>query len=195
LDKKRLPVGVLIVFTMFLGIVGYLVASSFVRRGLPTFEPSAIAPQPIDSDRIVSDTLTVDARDQSRWSYVDFDHRSVVLPPDTAGWDLAFRRFHVIASGGIADLGAVGFESVMHAPTDGFVPTRLASDTVNPAIDRWYDYSFLSHLLESKHHLYVVRTPEDRYAKFSILSYYCPGFSAGCVTLRFTYPLAPSEKR
>jgi hypothetical protein len=51
----------------------------------------------------------------------------------------------------------------------------------------------VSHLLQSKRHTYVARTPEGRFAKLAILSYYCPGLSAGCFTLRYSYPLVPSQ--
>lgn len=55
----------------------------------------------------------------------------------------------------------------------------MASDALNPATADWYHYNFLSHLLESRDHLYVTRTAENQYAKFAILSYYCPGLSGG----------------
>lgn len=67
----------LIVFTIFLGIVAYLVASSFVRKTLPTFEPSPIDPVLLGGDTVVSDTVTVDARDPTRWRFLDLDRRSV----------------------------------------------------------------------------------------------------------------------
>lgn len=182
-------------FAVFLGIVAYLVASSFVRRSLPTYEPSAIGPRPPGVDTVVSDTVTVDARDPTAWRFFDLDRGSVVSAPDTAGWDLAFRRFHIIASGGIVDLGKVAFDSVVSPPRGGFAANLTASDTLNPATADWYHYNFLSHLLESKDHLYVTRTADHRYAKFTILSYYCPGLAGGCFTLRYTYPLASIDER
>lgn len=100
-----------------------------------------------------------------------------------------------MTSGGIVDPGKVAFDSVVSAPRNGFVPNLVASDTLNPATADWYHYNFLSHLLESRDHLYVTRTAENQYGKFAILSYYCPGLSGGYITLRYTYPLVSSDER
>jgi hypothetical protein len=181
------------VFGLFLIVVAYLVTASLARRSLPTFMPSPIAPRALGTDTVRSDTFTVDARDPAVWQFYDFDRRSVVFSPDTAGWDLAFRRIHIIAGDAIADLGIPSFDSVEKAPADGYVTNRLASDTINLAISKWYDYSFLSHLLEPKERTYVVKTREGRFAKFVILSYYCTGFSAGCFTVRYAYPLQATD--
>ncbi len=80
------------------------------------------------------------------------------------------------------------------APEDRFVGNITASDTVSTATKRWYRYNVLSLLLEPRGHVYVVRTSERRYAKFEILSYYCPGLVAGCMTIRYSYPLARPEE-
>lgn len=173
-------------FSAFLGLITYLVAASLVRREQPTFEPTPIAPRPLKQTYVV-DTITVDARNPRQWRFLDFDRRSVVSPPDTAAWDLAIRRFHIMAAGEIADLGPVRFDSVMTAPAEGYVANRLRADTLNPAIARWYRYSALTHLLEPKANTYVVRSREGTYAKLEILSYYCSGLVAGCLTLRYGY--------
>lgn len=189
----RLPIGVMFVFGLFLIVVAYLVTASLAQRSLPTFKPSPIAPRALGTDTVRSDTFTVDARDPAVWQFYDFDRRSVVISPDTAGWDLAFRRIHIIAGDGIAALGIPSFDSVEKAPADGYVANSLASDTVNLAISKWYDYSFVSHLLEPKERTYVVKTREGRFAKFVILSYYCTGLSAGCFTVRYAYPLEATD--
>lgn len=185
----RAPLGVLAIFVLFVFAVAYLVGASFVRRTVPTFALTPAQPQLRTNGTARSDTVTVDARDPHRWRFFDFDRGSVIVPPDTVGWDLGFRRFHVIASAGILDMGKLPFDSLLRAPVDGYAANSLGTDTLNPAIKRWYAYDFLSHLLESREHTYVVRTLEGRYAKITILSYYCPGLTAGCVTLRYLYPL------
>lgn len=174
------------IFALFLAAIVYIIASSVSRRDAPTYAPSPIAPRPL-IDTMIIDTITVDARDAQRWAFVDFDRQSVVLPPDTAGWDLAIRRFHIIASDAIADLGEVAFDSVHEAPESGFVANTMRSDTLNPAIQKWYAYSMLTHLLEPNGHVYAVRTREGRYAKLEVLSYYCEGLEAGCLTFRYAY--------
>jgi hypothetical protein len=176
-------------FALFVFVTGYLVVSSVTKRSVPTFEPSPRVTRSALGPRH-DDTITVDATDAKVWQYVDFDRGSVVAPPDTAGWDLAVRRYVVIASDAIADLGPMRFEDVRRAPDRGFVANDTADDAVNVAIRRWYRYSMLTHLLEPAGHTYVVRTRERRFASVQVLGYYCTGLRPGCLTLRYTHPLA-----
>src|SRR5688572_3938019 len=129
--QSRPPLALVGGFALFIFVTGYLVVSSVTKRSVPTFEPSprgtaSSAPGPRHDD-----TLTVDASDSKVWQYVDFDRGGVVPPPDTAGWDLAVRRYIVIASEAIADVGPTRFEDVRAAPDRGFVANALADDTVN----------------------------------------------------------------
>jgi hypothetical protein len=180
-------------FALFIFVTGYLVVSSVTRRTVATFDPSPRTTASSDSGPRHDDTITVDATDSRVWQYVDFDRAAVVAPPDTAGWDLAVRRYSVIASDAIADLGSRRFEDVRDAPDRGFVANVAADDTSNAAIQRWYRYSMLTHLLEPAGHAYVVRTRDGRFASVQVLSYYCTGLRAGCLTLRYTYPLAAPQ--
>jgi hypothetical protein len=52
-------------------------------------------------------------------------------------------------------------------------------------IGKWYRYSLLTHLLEPKPETYVVRPAGGGGYKLQIISYYCPGLTAGCLTLRY----------
>lgn len=174
----------------FVLAIAYIVAAAITRRAQPVFDPSPIVAHPIAAGSIVVDTLTIDARHERYWRFIDLDRRSEVEPPDTAGWDLAIRRFHIIASGGILDLGKPVFDSVSGAPDTGYVPNRTASDTINPAINHWYRYGYLSHLLQPSGHVYAIRTADGTRALLEVLSYYCPGVEAGCVTVRYKYPIA-----
>jgi hypothetical protein len=180
-------------FTLFLGLMGYLVASSTARRTTPVHAPTPLARVRPAVPPGGADTLTIDARDERAWRFVDLARGAQLLAPDTAGWDLAVRRYYIIAGGGgaIADLGAVGFDAVTRAPSAGYVANTVGrSDTSNAAVRRWYDYGFTSHLLEPKPRVYVVRTADGAYAKVQILGYYCPGLQGGCLTLRYA-PVAP----
>jgi hypothetical protein len=176
-------------FALFIAVTAYLVASSVTKRSVPTFDPSPRTTASSDSGPRHDDTITVDATDSKQWQYVDFDRGGVLAPPDTTGWDLAVRRYLVIASDAIADLGLRRFEDVRDAPEGGFVANVVANDTVNAAIRRWYRYSMLTHLLEPVGHAYVVRTRDGRFASVQVLGYYCTGLRPGCLTLRYTYPL------
>src|SRR5262245_43778365 len=90
----------------FVLALGYLVASSLAKRSAAVFDPTPIGvvrsfpPSGVD-------TLTVDARDERRWQFVDLG-RGVVMPAfEASAWDLAIRRHDIGASGAIADAGEV----------------------------------------------------------------------------------------
>jgi hypothetical protein len=133
----------------------------------------------------VLDTVTIDASDAAKWHFFDLTRGLVTAPPDTSGWDLAFRRFHVMTAESAADLGAVPFDSVIRVPKHGFHVTELGRDTVNPVLAKWYDYSPFSHVLKSKRHIYVIQNGDGDFAKLEFLSYYCTGAQPGCVTFRY----------
>lgn len=181
----RRPIPLLAAFAAFVALLGFLVASSVARRHAVAFPPREVIAQ-VDGGS-GPDTLTVDASDSDRWRFVDLDRGRVESPPDTGGWDLAIRRFHVIAAEAIADVGAGSFASLARPPASGYAANTLGSDTTNPAIQRWYSYSMLSHLLVPKGHVYVVKTRDGRFAKVELISYYCPELRAGCLTFRYQF--------
>jgi hypothetical protein len=110
-------------------------------------------------------------------------------------WDLAFRRYQILANGGpqyagrggIADLGTVAFDEVDAVPATGYQPNERTPDPRNPAIAYWYRYGFFSHVLSPKPHVWAVRTADGRYAKIELLSYYCARGEPGCLTFRYVY--------
>lgn len=186
---SRPPLLLLGGFALFIAVTAYLVIASMVKRTVPTFDPSPRVTASLEAGPRHDDTITVDAADSKRWQFVDFDRGGVVVPPDTAGWDLAVRRYHVIASDAIADLGVRPFGDVRDVPEGGFVANVVGADTSNAAIRRWYKYSMVTHLLEPTGHTYAVRTREAQLVTMEILGYYCTGLRPGCLTLRYSYPV------
>jgi hypothetical protein len=172
--RAAAPLPLLIGFAVFVVAMAYLVASSLTRRAAPTFSPTT-EPR--------GDTLTVDGTDGQRWRYVSLSRGRVLSHPDTAGWEIAVRRYNLIANGDIVDLGPAAFDTVRAA-------TR-AGEANSSAIQRWFRYSLLTHLLESNRHVYVVRAGGGPLYKLQIVSYYCPGLTAGCMTFRY----APIDSR
>ena len=175
-----------------------LLMASIVVGGLrrPTMPTGAVTtPQPV----VVADTLvgpasyTVNALDQADWTFFDFSRNAVVTQPGPLDWDLAFRRFHIVANGGpgfagngaVSDLGRMSLDSLRQLPDSGWTPS--SRDSTNAAIRRWYDYGYASHLLEPRGHVYGVRTADGRYAAIEIASYYCQGAESGCLTFRYVY--------
>lgn len=179
------------VLVLFVLLLGLLAAGALTRREAAEFAPTPIEALP-EATNLVIDTITIDARSEREWRWFSFGTRSVVASP-TAGWDLGFRRFNVVASGGAIDLGRVRYEEVTEAPSVGYSATKFGSDTTSAIFEDWYKYNFLSHLLEPQQHTFVVETRNGGHAKIVVLSYYCPRLEAGCVT--FVYAYQPDGSR
>ncbi|HEX6938721.1 MAG TPA: HmuY family protein [Longimicrobiales bacterium] len=187
--------GPAVLIAAIFGAAAVLVALSLQRPEPRTFTPTIPAPAEVGAAHIGPAVYTIDASSPDEWRFFDFSRNSVVESPGAMDWDLAFRRFHIIAnggvgfagSGGIADLGAIRLDDVGELPVTGYAPTVVRSDSTNPGIGKWYDYGFTSHLLTPKPRTYAVRTADGRYAIFSILSYYCEGPRPGCITIRYEY--------
>ena len=185
-----------IVIIGLLMIVAVIFVLSSLRQPAPlTFYPvSAVDPQEV-GDRLVGPSLlTVDGRG-NELVLLDFSSGSVVESPDPLGWDLAFRRFTILANGGpdfsgqggILDLGVTSLDSLRTVPTNGYAPNTPGREVSNAATAAWYEYSWTSHVLSPKPNIFAVRTADGRYAVFQILSYYCPAAQAGCTTIRYRY--------
>lgn len=192
LPRTRATVLLLLGFATFLVALVLLVASSLVRRSAPAFDPTPVgvsrSPNPSGID-----TLTIDARDDRAWRFVDLAHGVVLAAPDAPAWDLAVRRHDIGTSGAIADAGTVRFDAVHRAPARTYLANIGARDTVNAAIRRWYVYGMLSHLLMPNGHVYIVRTRTGQHIKVEILSYYCRGLEGGCLTIRYAFVPPPDS--
>ena len=159
------------------------------------YVPTSPAPRPARGRLTGPVLFTVDASDPDRWTFFSFDEGNLVQNPGPLGWDLAFRRFQIVANGGdgfagrggIADLGEVSFDRIESVPGTGYVVNTVRGDTVNAALGDWYHYSYFSHLLTPKPRVYAVRAADGRYAKLQLLGYYCPGAMPGCVTFRYAF--------
>ena len=172
-----------------------LVGLSLRQSTVPMYAPTS--PSPRDAGRaLVGPVLyTVDATGPEQWRYFSFGLGSVIDNAGPMDWDLAFRRYQVIANGGsrfsggggIVDLGEVAFANVTSVPGAGYVVTEGGTDPRNPAIAGWYRYGFFSHVLTPKPRVWAVRTADGRYAKIEFVSYYCSRAQAGCVTFRYVY--------
>jgi len=177
---KHRPLALVIgVVATFLAAIAYLIATSLVPRTAAefTFDP----PVPRASDDLEGvDTITISAPDDAVWRFMDLERRALLAPPDTAGWDLAIRRFNVMSSAEVADLATTTFGSVLD---EGAISYRPAADSL---LTRWYRYSYLSHLLQPNGHVYALRTREGNEWKLEFLSYYCTGMVPGCVTFRYS---------
>jgi hypothetical protein len=169
------------------GIAVILVALTLRSPSVPTFAPTPPAARDAGPGLVGPVLYTVDATAPDVWRYFSFRLGSVV--ESVASWDLAFRRYSIIAAtgAGILDLGEARLDDVRAVPATGYRGNEGQADPRNPAIASWYRYGFFSHVLTPKPHVWAVRTAEGRYAKLEIVGYYCSGGQPGCPTFRYVY--------
>lgn len=153
---------------LFVAFLVLLLAQSLAPKRIATFTLGAHDLRPPAAGR--TDTVTLDVRDGERWHYVDLDRGAVLEPPDSQGWDLAARRFQL----------RIPLTSARAAPSSGTVPDASGN------LPRWYRYDFLAHLLRPAGAPYRLLTDQGRGVTVEVLGYYCPGPTAGCLTLRQT---------
>jgi len=186
-----------------------LLAAGCERMTTEGFDPSSAtysptAPRPVESvEHLTEPTVyTIDARSDNVWVYFDFSRAAVVpvLDPKTDGWDLAFKRYVVRTNGGRSNpdgqgavlklarrdfAGLTGVPQEQQFQADVHPKNRL--HPFNPALEKWYNYSYLANVLAPKPEIYVIRTQDGKYAKMRMLSYYCTGNMAGCMTFEYVY--------
>jgi hypothetical protein len=172
-----------------LGLALVLAALTLPSPAIPTFAPTSAQAREAGGALVGPILYTVDATAPDVWRYFSFRLGSVVEAPGPRGWDLAFRRYSIIAGDGVGirDLGESRFEDVRTAPVAGYVANEGRGEPRNPAIASWYRYGFFSHVLSPKPHVWAVRTADGRYAKLEMVGYYCPGARPGCPTFRYVY--------
>lgn len=183
----------------FVSLMGALVASSLMRPVPEGHPPTPPDPSEAGEREVGPRQYTVDATNHDRWVYFDFSRGSVVEveSPRSLDWDIAFRRHRMITNGGgtnrrgqagVLDIGTVELEAGLTVPEDGYVSDeRRGDEGRNRALERWYEYSWISHVLRPADRVYAVRTADGKYAALRFLGYYCRGGRPGCMTFRYLY--------
>jgi len=182
---KRLLPGLAAAGVIMLAVT--LVALTLRPTAVPTYSPTPAAPRELGRGLAGPTLYTIDATAAEAWRHFSFHLGSVIDGPES--WDLAFRRYAIVAGpgAGILDLGEIRFDDVRTVPATGYLANEGRADPRNPAIASWYAYGFLSHVLSPKPRVWAVRTADGRYAKLEMLGYYCPGSAPGCPTFRYVY--------
>ena len=169
-----------------------------LRPSPPGFAPTSgqalvVAGQPPD---IVQ--YTIDARSRKEWVYFDFSSGTVVSTSrDSLDWDLAFKRTDILTNGGdtnpagaagAVDLGEIPLSEAV-PPADGYLAdaTDDENGVENPALHKWYSYNWTTHIVNSKGHIFAVRTTTGEVVLLKFASYYCDDGSSGCVTFRYKH--------
>lgn len=162
----------------------------------PAFAVAIEEAEPVSIEII---RYTLDATSMESWVLFNFTEGRVVGGDlSTPGWDLAFRRTKLLTNsgvtnpsgpGGAADLGEIPLDDVILPVSVVFDVDVLGGEDEdepeNPAVGRWYSYSFITHIVTPKPNTYLVQTGEDLDALVQFDSYYCEDEESGCVTFRY----------
>jgi hypothetical protein len=172
-----------------IGLALVLVGLTIRTPAVPTFAPTPPAARDAGRSLVGPVLYTVDATGADTWRYFSFRLGSVLDSPGPREWDLAFKRYSIVAGDGVGilDLGEARLDDVRVVPTAGYAANEGRAEPRNPAIASWYRYGFFSHVLSPKPHVWAVRTADGRYAKLEMVGYYCPGARPGCPTFRYVY--------
>lgn len=191
---QKTPVWLWVAGSVFVGLIIVVLAASVTRPEPVVFGLSPLEARDAPHRLVGPDTVTIDGRDGNRWVHFDLGRSAVAAAGED--WDIAVKRYRLVANGGDGLAGEGGvvrveapFDSVREAPAIGYETSRVTPgrDTVNVVLDDWYSYSWLSHLLQPDRATFVVRTHDGRYAKLAVLAYYCPGPEPGCLTIEYAY--------
>jgi len=169
-----------------------------LRPSPPGFAPTSgqalvVAGQPPDVAQ-----YTIDARSRKDWVYFNFARGTAVsTSQDALDWDLALRRTDLLTNsgdtnsrgqGGAVDLDEVPLDEAV-VPGGGYLQdaTHDERGIENPALHKWYNYNWTSHIITSKNHTYALKTNTGEVVLLTFVSYYCDDGSPGCVTFRYRY--------
>jgi len=161
-----------------------LLLAMFIGPNMGQSEPGF----PIQETPVVqedgSQQVTLLTAHKEKWIPFSFELGRVV--PAGAMADLYVRRYQFQIPRGALDLGETSLAEAVLPPSPSW---RMDSDVdgvlVNPAIERWYSYSYMSHLLSSKDHSYAVQLASGKTAFLKVVSYYCEPEGSGCLTLNY----------
>jgi len=128
--------------------------------------------------------VTLLTADKEAWIPFSLELGRVV--PAGAMADLKIRRYQFQIPRGAVDVGKGPLtDATLPESPKWTMDSDLDGVLVNPAIERWYKYSYMSHLLSSKNHNYAIQLASGKTAFVQVLSYYCAPEGTGCLTLNY----------
>jgi hypothetical protein len=128
--------------------------------------------------------MTMNVTDRDLWIPLDMGRGELVNIGDAP--DVVSRRYVIRAPGGAKDLGTVPLAEADASKGGEWQADEVVDgEWMNPATERWYEYSMSNHLLMTKRHTYAIKRPVGGIAYFQVQSYYCEPAGSGCMTLRY----------
>jgi len=142
--------------------------------------------------------ITIDVSDRHEWAGINFSQGKRLDEESSA--DLLGRRYLIRAPGGAVNLGNVSLEDAkVESDAEWKIDKDNNGEIMNPAIGKWYSYSYWTHLLDPHLFTYAVRLADGSgVAYIRIVSYYCVPEGTGCLTLRYrieSWPNAPTASK
>ncbi|MDH5509492.1 MAG: HmuY family protein [Nitrospinota bacterium] len=160
------------------------------------------APRESGEPSYQTSTYVIDASDRIKWIHFSFGEMRIFaadkIAADSDRWDLVLRRSKILTNGGatgkagkaeVAVTMAQSFDSVTVPPKLGYykdVTTENIMENKNPALEKWYDYNFLTHKLNPRKAVYVMKTGRGDFVKFELQSYYCADLAA-CYSIKYAF--------
>ena len=141
-------------------------------------------------------TTVVDSSSMADWTFGDFETGGELVASEP--WDLRFQRFHISTNGGVSGTGDVeiapipdlAFVDAAVAPATGWISDAPDDDDEDAepeyALDDWYDYDPMTHVLTPKPLVWAVRTNGGSTIKLEITRYYDEAGNAGWFTLHWS---------
>ncbi len=143
----------------------------------------------------------LDASAQDKWVYLSL-RTGQMIEVETAStsleWDLSFQRTVIRTNSGTSGSGMAGTINTMQTDLDMVAQAMTAgyeADTMlmsprpggmdysgNGPLATWYNYNGMTHSLETKGEVYLVRTADGNYAKFQIR-----GYAEGVLDIAWVY--------
>ena len=169
-------------------IVAFFVTAFAFVLAWPYLTPDVESGYPLTDRAVVqsdgSFLMTMNVTDRDHWIPLDMGSGVLVDFGDTP--DVISRRYVIRAPGGAKDLGLVPLnEADASKGGEWQFDEVVDGEWMNPATDRWYEYSMSNHLLTTKGHTYAIKRPGGGIAYFQVQSYYCDPPGSGCMTLRY----------
>lgn len=194
MNKTVKVFGILLIATFL-----FHVTLDMMLDNIEDFETVPLPPKKLTVITTSNPTLTIDATSKDRWTLVNFSSGKTFHVNDLdeqkaklsqLDWDLGFQRTKIVTNSGVTNpqgkvgavnLGPVEFDSILEVPETEFVQdSRSFGSRVNKALNGWYNYRTRTHNIESKKHVYVIKTSDSNFLKMRILNYYCSKDAKDC---------------
>jgi hypothetical protein len=174
--------------------------------------------EPIDNTKVVSLTTKNNVK-VDQWVYFSFKNNSEVSSVDSTNfqtsldWDIAFHSRHVRLNGGASgpgtaealDLGVVDWDSVLTAPTVGYVKDAFVDSILfagvgefgpiyigtylNPVFETAFTYDITTYppTYTANKNVYVIKLAEGKFVKIIMTDYYNDMGESGYITFKYKF--------